>query len=692
MTSGQTSPSAASDMLMADDSPPKINGHARPTTTSQPYGSSALVYAQREWTGIIPLVRSTKLPALPDVTGREGRQTRPDEYAAPEMIAKYAVYNIGWRLPTGYVGLDVDHYASKDGAKIGADTLADLEDRLGPLPATWSSTARGDDQPSRIMFFKIPKNAGELTVSAGTDIDVIQHHHRYAVIGPSVHPKTGTKYRWYPPRGSDAKGPPGPEDFPYLPENWLAHLSKEQRDHTPGANRTVEEFQDLYTDEFEPDLVEKIRSRFDGREGSRHDTMMKALGWASRAAVESKIAAAGIFEALEEDWFRATGGGREDEFNDLLTTAVRDAPDPDPSTSLASREDAMMAAFLDCDSLRTLPAPGHLIEGWLTEGMGNRINGDPGSGKSLVALDWAGCIGTGTDWHGHPATQGLVMYVVGEGVEGTAKRQIVWEMHYGKRMTGVMFYPKPIQILERRDGDLRGSTEWETFRAVCRRLKPALIVLDTQRRMTTAAEENSNSDLQKAANCLDELRDEIKAAWLLVHHTPKGGNGGSGGGAMWGSVNSEFQMNKTGRGLDAIFKLSNGKEKDEEDGAEVELALVRYETGRDAETRDPFNGAKAESSVVLALAPEDEEERDTIAERIQLSEDRPRSQHDLIRVISEVWGNGSDFSKSDVKGLAVPTVMSKATYYSAWTNLENDGVIVPVSLENGSLSKIHFHL
>jgi hypothetical protein len=678
---------AADDFLMAedDDRPKAVNGHKRaPGGPARPYGSAALVYAQKGHTGVIPLVRSTKLPALKNVTGREGRQTTPEEYADPELISKYAVYNIAWRLPPGYMALDVDHGY---GGKTGADTLADLELTLGPLPATWSSTARGDG-PSRIMFFKIPRDAGELEVSAGNDIDVIQHHHRYAVVGPSVHPKTGTKYKWYPPAGSDTKGPPGPDDLPYLPDAWLKHLSKEQRDHIPGAGRSVDEFEDLYTEESDPDLVSRIRMRFRPDEGSRHDTMMKALGWAARAAVDGKVAAAGIFEALEEDWFQAAGAEREDEFRELLSTAVRDAPDPDPAKSVQSRAEAMLTAFLDCDTLRQLPAPDYLIKGWLTSGMGNRINGEPGSGKSLVALDWAGCIGTGTAWHGHEVKQGTVLYVVGEGVEGVAKRQVVWEKHYGKRMAGVMFYPKPIQILERREGDLRGSAEWDTFSEVCRRVRPTLIILDTQRRVTAAAEENSNSDLQKAVNCLDDLREELRMAWLLVHHTPKGGTGGAGGGAVWGSVNSEFEMGKQGRGLDAVFKLTNTKEKDEEDGTEVTMTLERFETDRDAGVIDPFNESTPETSVVLVLDT-GEIERDTMAERLEISEDMPQTQQDLLRVLREIWGEGTQFTKAEAKTMAVK-IMSKGSFYNAWAALIASNGISPAMLDNGNPSTVRF--
>ncbi len=486
-----------------------LNGGAR-APASQPYGSAALHYAQKNVTGIIPLVRSTKLPALEGTTGRDGRQTTADEYASPEMIAKYAVYNIAWRMPKGYMGLDVDHgYDDGNGnIKAGADTLAELEKTLGPLPPTWTSTARGDDSPSRIRFYKIPRNSGELKGAAGPDIDVIQHHHRYAVVAPSVHPKTGSRYRWYNPDGTRASGPPDPEDLPYLPAPWLDHLAKEQRSHEPGAGRSIEEFEGRFTDEFEPDLTGKIREKFSHKEGSRHDSMMKALGWAARAAVEGKVAARGIFDLLEEDWFTATGDTREQEFNDLLSTAVRDAPD--------AEDDDSDEFFLSWDDLKCLPGVEPLIDGMVNKKSVVWLSGKFGTYKTFLALAWACCIATGKAWESHEiADPGHVIYVLAEGISGIRPRAVAWTDRFndGQPVTRLTVTPKGI--------DPRDPKQMAKLTRQVQKTGAKAVFFDTLHRCAPDMDENSSGDKGQGAvmKGLQKLKDDTGCTVVMLAHT-----------------------------------------------------------------------------------------------------------------------------------------------------------------------------
>ena len=57
-------------------------------------------------------------------------------------------------------------------------------------------------------------------------MELVQHHHRFVVAWPSVHPKTGGTYRWYGPDGElmPEGAVPRPEDLPELPETWLDGL------------------------------------------------------------------------------------------------------------------------------------------------------------------------------------------------------------------------------------------------------------------------------------------------------------------------------------------------------------------------------------------------------------------------------------------------------------------------------------
>lgn len=195
-------------------------------TTVNPFGQAAL-YIQAGWAGTLPLPLGAKFPPPGGFTGADG--------AVPEVTqvlawAQAGPANIGLRLPTGVIGIDVDHY---DG-KPGADTLAELMARLGPLPATWSSTSRGADSPARVWLYRLPRADLRLVGKAGLGIDVLQHHHRYIVAAPSVHPEGGV-YAWYRPDFT-AAGPaelPLVADLPFLPEAWVTALTEQQERPMP---------------------------------------------------------------------------------------------------------------------------------------------------------------------------------------------------------------------------------------------------------------------------------------------------------------------------------------------------------------------------------------------------------------------------------------------------------------------------
>lgn len=641
-----------------------------------PYATGAPAYGAAEWTGVIPLRQADKIVAVKNVTGRDGKQTRPDQYAGDRALELFGEFNLGLRMPRGLIGLDID--AGYDG-KTGAASLEALEKRFGKLPQTYSSTARGKG-PSRIMFFTVPEDCGELSpyTPGFKDIDVIQHHHRYAAVWPSVHPKTQQTYRWYTPDGEllrDGFLPPR-DAFAALPAEWLEYLAKPQISAEAGAGLGVEDFISRCTSESEPELMEYLTGRFNPSEGSRHDTMLQALGWAARAAADGKVNAERVFSRLEELWDRATDG-RGQEFNDLLTRAVKDAPEPrDLEDEELAAAERMMAEFLDSEELDAIKPPEYLIKGWLTRDSLNRIVGEPNSGKSLVALDWAGCVGAGIPWNKHPVKQGTVVYVIAEGVRGFTKRKRAWEIQYGRTMTGVKFYPKPIEVVGRQFGTLAESPEWRTFRRVMQTIRPTLIVLDTQRRVSSEASENDNTDMGRVVKVLEALRAETGACVLLVHHTPKGGEGGAGAGAVLAAVNSEFMMTKRGHGVTAAFKLMNEKEKDEADGYGVHMAL-RVHTTRAADPFDEHGDGEPETSVVLEQAeqdsPEAEQVRETNVQRLMRLMDEAGMPTDLSFRASKGW--------LAAKGIEIPG--RKDDWGEAWSARKQRAVPLSPVLKDG---------
>jgi hypothetical protein len=67
-----------------------------------------------------------------------------------------------------------------------------------------------------------------------------------------------------------------------------------------------------------------------------------------------------------------------------------------------------------------------LIKDYLQQETLSLLFGDPASGKSLLALDWAASLATGLPWRGHQAAPSPVVYLAGEGHFGIKRRLLAW--------------------------------------------------------------------------------------------------------------------------------------------------------------------------------------------------------------------------------------------------------------------------
>ncbi|MEU0157961.1 AAA family ATPase [Streptomyces sp. NPDC006261] len=227
--------------------------------------------------------------------------------------------------------------------------------------------------------------------------------------------------------------------------------------------------------------------------------------------------------------------------------------------------DALLAELLDASSLDNMPALEPLVGDLLHRDTLARIIGPSGHMKSFVTIDIAGHVGTGMHWHGHHVQQGTVVYLVAEGARGIRKRVRAWEKHYGLKMENVLFLPRPVQT--------RGP-EWDTLIEAMRRLQPALIVIDTQARVSVGVEENSNTELGIVVERMDDLRRATEACVLVIHHTGHVGDHGRGASAAKGALQSEMHVSKKGdNAQNIVVTMKVGKQKDDEEGTDLQWAL-----------------------------------------------------------------------------------------------------------------------
>lgn len=193
------------------------------------YARAFPIYLATGLGGPLPIPVGHKTPPPKGWTGWDAKYPSYadcEEWAtqhAPGRPDYRGTTQLGLRVAPTVIGIDVDGY---DG-KHGLETMAEAVRRFGPLPEGPYSTARDDG--SRIRFFCVPD--GTVLVSqiqfqlddgrVLSDVEVIQRHHRYAMVWPSIHPKLDRPYWWYDTAGPDVP----PDDLPELPPAWLDGLA-----------------------------------------------------------------------------------------------------------------------------------------------------------------------------------------------------------------------------------------------------------------------------------------------------------------------------------------------------------------------------------------------------------------------------------------------------------------------------------
>lgn len=208
------------------------------------YTEASRLYRSLDWTVVAParLAPESKKPAgaVFDVFGR-GNTATSEQMDGWERDFPYR--NCLLKMNRGIIGIDIDHYDEwRDDKKRwihkrGYDHIAQDIGRLGDLPPTYSSTSRGKTQPSRILFYRVDEGA-EFHGEPYEDVEIIQNHHRYAVVWPSIHPRNGEQYKWYGPDGEEC-APPRPSDISPLPREWYAPLMTSTRTIKSSRKRTA---------------------------------------------------------------------------------------------------------------------------------------------------------------------------------------------------------------------------------------------------------------------------------------------------------------------------------------------------------------------------------------------------------------------------------------------------------------------
>jgi hypothetical protein len=296
---------------------------AAPAPDVTPFRTAAVALHRAGWHPI-PLPPRAKKEPPKSFTGYSAKAVTPADIGR-WTDAEPADSNVAVRMPAGVIGIDVDDY----GDKHGADDLAALEAIHGPLPVTYTSTSRGEGSRSSIRFYRVPIGM-RFRTALSTAIEVIQPHHRYAVVAPSIHPE-GRAYCWYDSDGEARPRPPDTDDAADLPDAWVEAFEDRRPRGVVGDPATTEQIHDFIEAHAEARLPKKltgIRTSLDSRTKGRHDTLVEHACWVAREAAAGSYSAADGFGLLHDWWRRVMADqGRLDgtEFADAIAWAVGQA-------------------------------------------------------------------------------------------------------------------------------------------------------------------------------------------------------------------------------------------------------------------------------------------------------------------------------------------------------------------------------
>lgn len=213
------------------------------------------------------------------------------------------------------------------------------------------------------------------------------------------------------------------------------------------------------------------------------------------------------------------------------------------------------------------PAP--LIESLLPSGAVVTFAGQPGIGKSFVALNWAAAVATGTEWFGlKTGSPRSVVYVLGEGFSQFGKRIKAWQDAQGMSVGPNLRFVDGAM----KDIDLNDDSQTPELIENLERLNPDLIIFDTFAMLARVKSENDNSEVGLVYKLAHHIVQKIGATVVLVHHTNKEADLVRGATAFRCNSDAVVVAGSSRQADDQTFWLST---RSDEDGKQRDVEAVK---------------------------------------------------------------------------------------------------------------------
>ena len=215
--------------------------------------------------------------------------------------------------------------------------------------------------------------------------------------------------------------------------------------------------------------------------------------------------------------------------------------------------------FITLDELYKQPLEiDWIIEDIIPSNSVGMIYGPSGSGKSHVILSIAAMIANGRDWFDKESKQGNILVMAGEGLSGLSRRLRAIEKEHD-----LLIEQDKLHISSRAIG-LDTENGYKQVEQAISELDtpPKLIFIDTLSRHLMDSEENSNDDMARFINKLEDIRLKYGCTIVLVHHTGKGGNQTARGASAL-KANIDFSFFVDGENKSCSFSCDKMKDADD---------------------------------------------------------------------------------------------------------------------------------
>lgn len=207
--------------------------------------------------------------------------------------------------------------------------------------------------------------------------------------------------------------------------------------------------------------------------------------------------------------------------------------------------------LLTIDDLKTLRKFKWLVNTFLPENALMCMYGMPGCGKTFLSLDIGLHIAHGIPWNNLKVKQGIVYYIVAEGVSGIYNRIKAWHDYHKLSMKDAYFF-----IIEMCKHNLTTRKFSNDFIKLARsqenkyECKTKMVIIDTLSHALNGLEENSSTEVNKLLKEFLFINTELSTSTMFIHHSNKRGGEIRGSSAILAAVDTSISVKRDDNEVD----------------------------------------------------------------------------------------------------------------------------------------------